>query len=159
MKKIILATLILAAFAAQAADESWYAGLNATSLKFSAKGDSESTGAAGGFIGYRMGNLAGEVSRIQKSAGSATGSINDFSLLNNYSVANGVEVFGKVGVRYSEISNARNKLSGTSLVLGAGVQYAFMPNLITRVGVDYSNKTFGESLKTTSINFGVAYKF
>lgn len=159
MKKIILSALTVIAFGAQAADDGWYGGLSVSNLKFSKQGESESTSAAGGVIGYRMGNLAGEVSRIQKTEGSTKGSINDFSLLQSYGIAKDVEVFGKVGVRYSEISNGNDELSGTSLVLGAGVQYEFMPKVFARVGVDYSNKTFGESIKNTTTTLSVAYKF
>ncbi len=159
MKKIILAALAVAAFGVQAADEGAYAGLSYNKFKFGCDGCSGSDSAVGVYGGYRMGNIAGEVSRFQKTAGDAKAVITDFAAIPRLNVAKDVDLLGKVGLRYSEISGGGEKFSGTSLVVGAGVEYTFMPQVSARAMVDHSSKTFGESIKTTTATLGVAYKF
>ena len=161
MKKVILAALAVAAFTAQAADEGVYAGLNYNNFKSSCDdcGDSESQNAVGIYGGYRMGNIAGEVSRFQKTDNGVKAVITDFAAIPRLNVAKDVDLLGKVGLRHSEISGDGEKFSGTSLVVGAGVEYTFMPQVSARAMIDYSAKTFGESVKTTTATVGVAYKF
>jgi opacity protein-like surface antigen len=160
MKKIILAALVVAAFGAQAANEGAYAGLNYGSYNISCDGCSGgSESAVGVFGGYQMGNIAAEVSRVQKTKDGVKFVYTDFAAIPRINVAKDVNVLGKVGLRQSEISDSTEKFSGTSLVIGAGVEYAFTPQVTARAMVDYSNKTFGESVKATSTTIGVAYKF
>lgn len=159
MKKIILAALAVAAFGVQAADEGAYVGLNYNHAKLSANGESASENAVGVYGGYRMGNIAGEVSRFQKSIDGAKYIYTDVSAIPRLNIAKDVDLLGKVGLRYSEFSGGGENLSGTSLVVGAGVEYTFMPQVSARAMVDYSSKTFGESIKTTTATLGVAYKF
>lgn len=161
MKKIILAALAVAAFGAQAADEGSYVGLNHNNFKFSCDdcGDLKSQNTVGIYGGYRMGNIAGEVSRFQKTNNGVKAVITDFAAIPRLNVAKDVDLLGKVGLRHSEISGGDGKFSGTSLVVGAGVEYTFMPQVSARAMVDYSSKTFGEPIKTTTTTVGVAYKF
>ncbi len=165
MKKIILAALAVAAFGAQAADEGVYVGLNHNHTKFKYDNDNENEtrNAVGVYGGYRVGNIAGEVSRFQKTKDDVKTVITDFAAIPRLNVAKDVDVLGKVGIRYSEVSGQEGgdsfKEKGTSLVVGAGVEYTFMPQLTARAMVDYSSKTFGESVKTTTTTVGVAYKF
>ena len=164
MKKIILAALAVAAFGAQAADEGAYAGLNYNHASFS--GDaSGSENAVGFYAGYRMGNIAGEIARFQKTVGGDKLTVTDIAAVPRLNVAKDVDLLGKVGIRYSEISGADEdgaafKEKGTSLVVGAGIEYTVMPQLSVRAMVDYSNKTFGLSgAHATTTTLGVAYKF
>lgn len=161
MKKIILAALAVVAFGAQAADEGVYVGLTGNSTKLSCDdctGSSQTS--VGIYGGYRIGNLAGEVARFQKTDDAGVKVvITDFAAIPRYNVAKDVDLLGKVGIRYSEISFDGEKSTGSSLVVGAGVEYTFMPQVSARAMVDYSSKTFGESVKTTTTTVGVAYKF
>ncbi len=160
MKKIILAALAVAAFGAQAADEGVYAGLNYGNYKLSCddcSGGSEN--AVGVYGGYRMGNIAAEVSRVQKTADGSKFTYTDLAAVPRMNVAKDVDLLGKVGLRYSEIKDVDGKFTGTSLVVGVGVEYTFMPQMSARAMVDYSNKTFGESVKATTTTIGMAYKF
>jgi outer membrane autotransporter protein len=159
MKKIILAALAVVAFGAQAADEGAYAGLNYNNAKLSVDGESDSTNTIGVFGGYRMGNIAGEISRMQKTNNGVKFIYTDFAVIPRVNVAKDVDVLGKVGLRNSEISEGTFKASGNSLVLGAGVEFAILPQVTLRAMLDYSNKTFGESIKATTTTIGVAYKF
>ena len=163
MKKIILAAVAVAAFGAQAADEGAYAGLNYNHIKFS--GDaSGSENAVGFYAGYRMGNIAGEVARFQKTVDGEKLIVTDIAAIPRLNVAKDVDLLGKVGIRYSEVSGVDEdgsfKEKGTSLVVGAGVEYTVLPQVSVRAMVDYSNKTFGLSgAHATTTTVGVAYKF
>jgi opacity protein-like surface antigen len=160
MKKVILAALAAVALGAQAADQGAYAGLSYGNYKLSCdscSGDSEN--AVGVYGGYRMGNIAGEVSRVQKTVDGNKFVYTDLAAVPRLAIAKDVDLLGKAGVRHSEISSGNEKLSGTSLVIGAGVEYTFMPNVTARAMFDYSKKTFGESTKAKNTTFGVAYKF
>jgi len=160
MKKIALAVLAMAAIGAQAADEGAYVGLNTNHVKLSCDTCTGSAqNAVGIYGGYRMGNMAGEVSRGQKTVDGDKFVFTDFVAIPRMNVAKDVDVLGKVGLRHSEISNSTDKATGNSLVIGAGVEYTFMPQVTVRAMVDYSNKTFGESVKATTTTIGVAYKF
>jgi outer membrane autotransporter protein len=159
MKKIILAALAVAAFGAQAADEGAYAGLNFSLITLSANGDYGSENTTGLYAGYRMGNIAGEISRSQKTIDGLKFVFTDVALIPRMNIAKDVDLLGKVGVRRSEVSDADEKVSGTSLVVGAGLEYTLMPQVAVRAMVDYSPKTFGESINATTATVGVAYKF
>jgi opacity protein-like surface antigen len=159
MKKVMLVAVAVSALAAQAAEEGAYLGLNYNHVKLSADGSSGSDDAVGVYGGYRVGDIAGEISRLQKTNDGAKIVLTDFAAIPRMNVAKDVDVLGKVGVRHTEISAEGGKASGTSLVIGAGVEYAVMPQLSVRAMVDYSNKTFGESIKATTTTIGVAYKF
>jgi opacity protein-like surface antigen len=164
MKKVILAALAVAAFSAQAAgmaaDEGYYVGLNTNHTKFTCDNcTGMSTNALGVYGGYRMGNIAGEVAHFQKSTNGVDVIITDFSVIPRINVAKDVDVLGKLGVRYSSGKENSLENSGTSLVVGAGVEYTFMPQVSARAMVDYSSDTFGVSTKTTTTTIGVAYKF
>lgn len=159
MKKIILAALAVAAFGAQAADEGVYAGVNYNKFKLGCDDCSGSENAVGVYGGYRMGNIAGEVSRFQKTIDGTKFVYTDVSAVPRMNVAKDVDLLAKVGIRHSELTESGVKASGTSLVVGAGVEYTFMPQVSARAMVDYSSKTFGESVKTTTTTVGVAYKF
>ena len=163
MKKIILAAMAVATFGAQAADEGAYVGVNYNHTKLSGEG-SGSRNTAGFYAGYRAGNIAGEVARFQKTVDGAKLVITDFAVIPRMNVAKDVDLLGKVGIRYSEISGEDNngtfKEKGNSLVVGAGVEYNVMPQVSVRAMVDYSNKTFGLSgSHATTTTVGVAYKF
>ena len=163
MKKIILAALAVAAFGAQAADEGVYAGLNYNHIKFS--GDaSGSENATGIYVGYRFGNIAGEIARFQKTVDGDKLIVTDIAAIPRMNLAKDVDLLGKVGIRHSEISgqdlDGSFKEKGTSLVVGAGVEYTLLPQVTVRALVDYSNKTFGLSgARATTTTIGVAYKF
>jgi hypothetical protein len=163
MEKIILAALAVAAFGAQAADEGAYVGLNYNHIKFS--GDaSGSQNATGFYAGYRMGNVAGELARFQKTVDNEKFVVTDIAAIPRLNIAKDVDLLGKVGIRYSEISGTDEdgpfKEKGTSLVVGAGVEYTLMPQVSVRAMVDYSNKTFGlPGAHATTTALGVAYKF
>jgi len=164
MKKIILAALAVVAFGAQAAgmaaDEGYYVGLNSNHTKFTCNNCIDvSTNAVGIYGGYRIGNIAGEVAHFQKSIDGVDVAITDFSVIPRINVAKDVNILGKLGVRYSSGKENSFENSGTSLVIGAGVEYTFMPQVSARAMVDYSSNTFGESTKTTTTTIGVAYKF
>jgi outer membrane autotransporter protein len=159
MKKIILAALAVVAFGAQAADEGAYAGLNYNHITLSGNGVTESDNTVGIYGGYRMGNIAGEISHLQKTITGIKVVVTDFSVIPRMTVAKDVDVLGKVGLRYSEATEGGFKFSGNSLVIGAGVEYTFMPQVTVRGMVDYSSKTAGESIKATTTSIGVAYKF
>ncbi len=159
MKKTILLTLALTAFGAQAAGDGIYAGLNHNHFKLSSDDVSGSLNAVGVYGGYRMGNFAGEVSRFQKTDEGVKTVLTDFSLIPRLAVAKDVDVLAKLGLRHSEMSEGNDKLTGTSLVVGAGVEYTLMPQLSTRVMVDHTSKTFGKSIKTTTTTIGLAYRF
>lgn len=159
MKKIILAALAVAAFGVQAADEGAYIGLNYNNFKAKCDDCSGSESAVGVYGGYRMGNIAGEVSRFQKTQDGTKSVFTDFAAIPRLNVAKDVDLLGKVGIRYSENTSNGEKFTGRSLVVGAGVEYTLMPQLSARAMVDYSSKTFGESIKTTTTTVGVAYKF
>lgn len=159
MKKVILVAMAVSALGAQAAEEGVYVGLNFNHVKLSTDAGSGSGGVAGVYGGYRVGDIAGEISRLQKTKDGIKIVFTDFAAIPRMNVAKDVDVLGKVGVRHTEISAEGGKASGTSLVIGAGVEYAVMPQLSVRAMVDYSNKTFGESIKATTTTIGVAYKF
>lgn len=160
MKKVILAALAVVAFGAQAADEGAYAGLNYGSYNLSCDGcTGGSESAMGVYGGYQMGNIAAEVSRAQKTNNGVKFVYTDIAVIPRINVAKDVNVLGKVGLRQSEISDSTENFSGTSLVIGAGVEYTIMPQVTVRAMVDYSNKTFGEPVKATTTTIGVAYKF
>lgn len=164
MKKIAMAVLALASMGAQAAgmgqQDGAYAGVNYGNYKLSCNdcsGASES--AVGFYAGYRIGDVAGEISRAQKTVDGDKFTYTDFAVVPRMNVAKDVDVIGKLGLRHSEISNVTEKFSGNSLVVGAGVEYAFTPQVVVRGMLDYSTKTFGESIKATTTTIGVAYKF
>jgi opacity protein-like surface antigen len=159
MKKIALALLAVVAMGAQAADEGVYGGLSYNHAKGS--GDISGSENAGGFFaGYRVGNIAGEVSRFQKTKNGDKDVILDIAAIPHLNVAKDVDLIGKVGLRRSEASGAGFKDTGTSLVVGAGVEYNLAPQVTARAMVDYSNKTFGVSgAHVTTTTLGVAYKF
>ena len=160
MKKIILAALAVAAFGVQAADEGAYVGLNTNHAKFTCDGCVGVSGnAVGIYGGYRKGNIAGEVAHFQKTISDVDVTITDVSVIPYINVAKDVDVLGKLGVRHSSGKDSTLETSGTSLVIGAGVEYTFTPQVTARAMVDYSSKTFGESTKTTTTTLGVAYKF
>jgi opacity protein-like surface antigen len=160
MKKIVLAALAVVAMGAQAADEGVYGGLNYNH----AKAGGDATGSLNGvglYGGYRMGDIAVEVSRWQKTDDSGAKNVFlDIAAIPRMNVAKDVDVIGKVGVRRSEQTDTGYSAKGTSLVVGAGLEYNVMPQLTLRALVDYSNKTFGESgFHLTTSTLGVAYKF
>lgn len=161
MKKIALAVLAMAAIGAQAADEGAYVGLNTNHVKLSCDTCTGSAqNAVGIYGGYRMGAIAAEVSHFQKTDDSDMKVvITDVAVIPRYNVAKDVDLLGKVGIRHSEASDNFLKFTGNSLVVGAGIEYTFMPQVTARAIVDYSSKTFGESVKTTTTTIGVAYKF
>ena len=164
MKKIALAVLAMVAIGAQAAgvaEEGIYAGLTANHAKFTC-GDG-CTGASddpvGVYGGYRKGNIAGEVAHFQKTIDGKNVHITDVAAIPRLNVAQDVDLLGKVGARFSKGKEGSLEAHGTSLVIGAGVEYTFMPQVSARAMVDYTSKTFGESTKTTTTTIGVAYKF
>ena len=160
MKKIALALLTVVAMGAQAADEGVYAGLNYNHFKLSGANASGSDNGVGLYAGYRVGSVAGEISRFQKTVNGAKFVYTDVSAIPHLNVAKDVDVIGKVGLRRSEVTDINGKDSGTSLVFGAGVEYTVMPQFTVRALVDYSNKSFGDSqAHTTTTTLGVAYKF
>jgi opacity protein-like surface antigen len=165
MKKIAIAVLALMAIGAQAAgmsnEDGVYVGLTGNSTKLSCD---DCTGSAqtsvGIYGGYRMGNISAEVARYQKTDDVGVKVvITDFAAIPRLNVAKDVDLLGKVGIRHGEISNDIEKFTGNSLVIGAGVEYTVMPQVTARAMFDYSNKTFGESVKTKTMTVGVAYKF
>jgi opacity protein-like surface antigen len=160
LKKIALAVLAVVAMGAQAADEGVYVGLNQNYMKGSGElsGHLNTTGIYGG---YRMGDIAAEVSRSQKTDdGGYKNVFMDIAAIPHLNVAKDVDVIGKVGLRRSEISKNGASESGSSLVVGAGVEYTLAPQVAARVLVDYSNKTFGISgARVTTTTLGIAYKF
>lgn len=164
MKKIALATLAFMTIGAQAAgmssDENFYVGLNTNHAKFTCDSCVGASGnAVGIYGGYRKDNIAGEIAHFQKSIDGVDVSITDFSVIPRINVAKDIDVLAKLGVRYSSGKDSSGEQSGTSLVVGAGLEYTFMPQVSARVMVDYSSKTFDVSTKTTTTTIGVAYKF
>ena len=160
MKKIVLAALAVVAMGAQAADDGFYAGANYNHFKLSGDNASGSDNAVGIYAGYRVGAIAGEISRFQKTVSGEKFVYTDVSAIPHLNVAKDVDVIGKVGFRRSEATDTGEKFSGTSLVFGAGVEYTVMPQVTVRALVDYSNKSFGDSqAHTTTTTLGVAYKF
>jgi len=159
MKKIASAVLALMAIGAQAADDGVYVGV--THNHFALSGDgSGSDNAFGLYAGYRMGFIAGEVSRFQKTVDGDKFVYTDIAAIPHLNLAKDVDLIGKVGIRSSEVSGGGFKDSGTSIVVGAGIEYSFMPQLTARALVDYSNKSYGLSgVRTTTTTIGVAYKF
>jgi outer membrane autotransporter protein len=163
MKKIALAVMAFAAMGAQAADEGAYVGLNYNDIKFSGNA-SGSEKAVGFYAGYRMGNIGGEIARFQKTTDGEKLIVTDIAAIPRLNVAKDVDLLGKVGIRYSENSgqddNGSFKDKGTSLVVGAGVEYSVLPQVSVRAMVDYSNKTLGLSgAHATTKTIGVSYKF
>ena len=164
MKKIALAALAMAAIGAQAADEGAYVGLNTNHVKLSCDTCTGSAqNAVGMYGGYRMGAIAGEVSRFQKTDEFGVKLvITDFVAIPRYNVAKDVDLLGKIGIRHAEVSDSTEKFTGNSLVVGVGMEYTLMPQVAVRAMVDYSNKTlkvFDQSIKATTTTVGVAYKF
>jgi opacity protein-like surface antigen len=158
MKKIALALLAVVAMGAQASDDGVYIGVSENHVKIEANGASDSTNAIGVYGGYRMGAIAAELSRAQKTIDGVKFVHTEVAAIPHYSVAKDFDVIGKLGIRHSEVSEIGNA-SGTSLVVGAGVQYTVLPQMTVRALVDYSNRTYGESIKATTTTLGVAYKF
>ena len=160
MKKIALAVLALVAMGAQAADEGVYVGLNQNHFKSKNDTVSVSGNGVGLYAGYRIGTVAGEISRFQKTVSGEKFVLTDVSAIPHLNVAKDVDLIGKVGFRLSEESGSGFKNTGSSLVIGAGVEYTVMPQVTARALVDYSNKTYGFSnVRTTTTTLGVAYKF
>jgi opacity protein-like surface antigen len=164
MKKFTMAVLAFTAISAQAAgmanDESFYVGLNTNHAKFTCNSCTGASGnAVGIYGGYRKENIAGEIAHFQKTIDGVDVSITDVSLIPHINVAKDVDVLGKLGVRYSKGKENTREASGTSLVIGAGVEYTLMPQISVRAMVDYTSNTFGVSTKTTTTTVGVAYKF
>jgi opacity protein-like surface antigen len=163
MKKIAIAVLALMVIGAQAAEDGFYVGLNQNHIKFG--GDaSGSINAVGFYAGYRVGDVAGEVARIQKTDAGDKIVFTDFVAIPRLNVAKDVDLLGKVGIRHSEGSGVDEKgpykENGNSLVVGAGIEYNVMPKVSLRAMVDYSNKTFGlTGAHVTTTTVGAAYKF
>ncbi len=160
MKKIAIAVLALMAIGAQAAEDGVYVGVTHNHFALSGDDSSGSDNAFGVYAGYRMGFIAGEVSRFQKNVDGGKFVYTDIAAIPHLNLAKDVDLIGKVGIRSSEVSGVDINEKGTSLVVGAGIEYSVMPQLTARALVDYSNKSFGLSgVRTTTTTIGVAYKF
>lgn len=168
MKKTLLAALAFAAlgatsFAASAGtydNNGPYVGLNYNSVHLSCSDCNGTTESSPGFFaGYRSGNLAGEISTTHKTVDGDKYTITDFAAVPHMKIAADLDVIGKVGIRHSNVNNSMGNHSGNSLVIGAGVEYSFNRDWAARGLIDYSSKTFGESIKDTTTTIGVSYKF
>ena len=171
MKKAVLAVLAMTAIGAHAAaDEGFYVGLSANHLKLTCSncGDKETASAAGLYGGYRVGNIAGEISNVQKTLRDGTSdtklTLTDFSVIPRFNVAKDVDLLGKVGIRHSkatvnDTNDGHFKSGGNSLVVGAGIEYKVLPQVNLRAMVDYAHKTTGTSVHITTATIGVSYSF
>jgi opacity protein-like surface antigen len=170
MKKAVLAVLAMTAIGAHAAaDEGFYVGLSANHLKLTCSDCSKATGnTVGLYGGYRVGNIAGEISNVQKTFPDVTGdakvTLTDFSVIPRFNVDKNVDVLAKVGIRHSkssgnDVDTGKFKATGNSLVVGVGIEYKVLPQVNLRAMVDYSNKAFGISTHTTTATIGVSYNF
>jgi opacity protein-like surface antigen len=174
MKKIILAIASLGLFAmgAQAAGmndtDGVYVGVNQNGMRLtSEKTDAYTVNSSGVYGGYRVGNLAGEISHFERTVEGEKWGVTDFSVIPHLNVAKDLDLLGKLGLRHSSYSSnsvIQPNSSGTALVAGVGLEYSFLSNWTVRALVDYSAKTGditykGSHVKATTTTIGVAYKF
>jgi opacity protein-like surface antigen len=165
MKKNISALMAAAAclvsgvVSAQTNVDGPYVGGQINHVSLSADGSSVSDNFMGIYGGYRAGNYAGEISYSQKTVDGAKASFTDFALVPHFAMTPEFDLLGKVALRHSSISGGTSSYSGNSLVLGVGVEYKLTAKVAARAMIDYSSKTFGESMSATTLGAGVHYKF
>jgi len=166
MKKTAL-TLALAASAfmgfsgaAQAAQpDGWYAGGHSTHQTLKVAGESDSESFIGIFGGRKIGAMAYEAAFSQKNVDGVSFTILDMTTGMHLPLADKVDLVPKIGLRHSSASIGNASLSGTSLLVGAGVHYQLTDKVSTRVTVEYAPRAFGEKIKNTSVGVGLAYHF
>ncbi|MWQ44194.1 porin OmpA [Glaesserella parasuis] len=166
---------------------------DATNLKYGISRNSVTYGVFGGYqiidnlaveLGYDyFGRVRGNKQEFRAFKHSAHGT--HLSLKPSYEVLNGLDVYGKVGAalvrndykRYSQTAGVRTQKAHnlkTSLVLGAGVEYAILPELAFRVEYQWLSNvgnftkaeakenrraTYNYSPDSHSVTAGISYRF
>lgn len=169
----IAATLVLTGvvFGAQAStqDSGAYLGLQGGTGTSYGVSKPNNTGIWGAYGGYRkdvkqsgIDSVAFEAGYTQGNANQMTQNQYDISVLPRVALGEtGMGVIGKVGARYSQSQNARERYSGWSPVVGAGLDYKITPAVTARALFDYAtSNAYGiDGASVSTYTAGVDYKF
>jgi outer membrane autotransporter protein len=157
---LALATFSLIGSMGQAhAQAGTYLGVQFSNQKISVDGESDSDGFVGLYGGIKSGSIAYEAAISQKSIEGFTFRIIDGTFNPHFAINPKADFVTKIGFRHSSTSIDNVSVSGTSLLLGLGLQYQLADKVTGRVMYDYAPRAFGENIKNTSLSVGVAYNF
>lgn len=172
MKKLFSKSVLLAFLAAAATlaavpshafgDANYYAGIQASSHTLKANGVSSSSETFPSlFAGVNFGGPVGlEVSTGSKSISGGKFRFTDLVGTYSYNLSQNLDLIGTFGLRHSDQKHSvQGNYSGTSFVFGGGVAYNFSDQVFGRVMFDYAPKTFGESIRNSTVSAGVGYRF
>lgn len=141
------------------AQTSTYLGIQFADQKLSVSGQSDSESFVGLYGGIKVGMLAYEAAVSQKSIDGFTFRIVDGTVNPHFPLSDKASLVGKVGFRHSSASIDNVSVNGTSLLVGAGLQYQLTDKVSARVMYDYAPRAIGEKIKNTSLSAGIAYTF
>ena len=162
-KSMVSLALVAAAFMGASgvaqAESQTYLGLQFSNQELSFEGESDSESFTGLYGGIKTGMIAYEAAVSQKSISGTSVRVIDGTVNPHFPIGEKASLVAKVGLRHSSISVDNVSVNGTSLLLGAGVQFQLAEKVTGRVMYDYAPRTFGEKIKNTSLSAGVAYHF
>jgi opacity protein-like surface antigen len=155
----VVASAVLSMSGVAHAQSNTYLGLQFANQKISADGESDSESFAGLYGGIKSGSIAYEAAISQKSINGLTYRIVDGAVNPHFPINDKIDVVTKIGMRFSSFSLDNVSVSGTSVLIGAGVQFQLAEKVSARLMFDYAPRAFGEKIKNTSMSAGVAYHF
>jgi len=164
MKKIAIATLLTAFFAAPAVAAEAYIGINAGQNKMDFSGVKAST-AIGVFGGYSFNEyIAGELAYVDfgsadvDGGGSVKGYATSIAAVGSWPLAKEFSLFAKLGYASTEVKDGTSE-SKSDVTYGIGGQYNATSNIGIRLG--YDNYRVGDTTTKDSAltTLGVLYKF
>ncbi|MDD5057159.1 MAG: porin family protein [Sideroxydans sp.] len=167
MKKIIIAAMLsILAAPAVAADSPFYAGLKIGSANKSVGGTSESSSAAGMFIGYSVSPSfaieAGYTNLGSVAGGLITFSAMDIGAVGLIPINDKFSMYGKLGFASTSEELLGVKGTRSAPTFGFGGQFDVSPKLGVRVGWD--RHSFGDGTNfnqgdTSFVSAGAVFKF
>jgi OOP family OmpA-OmpF porin len=164
MKKIAIAILLSASFAAPAIAADWYIGVNAGQNKMDFPGIKSST-AYSVFGGYSFNEyIAAELaytnfgSADRDAGGSLKGNATSIAAVGSLPLGRDFSLFAKLGYASTKVENSTSETKD-DVTYGAGVQYNLLSNIGIRLG--YDNYRVGSTTTKDSglVNLGVLFKF
>ena len=168
---VTLAAALLFSVSAQAENKA-FVGLSGNYLDLRNSDSSDTYSQVGIYGGYRFENIGIELSYTPYRKDGYDLKVTDLAVVPLFNIAKDVNVLVKLGVRYATFGNTgvttsgltlfnggENALTGTSALIGAGVEYQFNPNVAARAVFDYSNSLAGVSTDTKTFMVGVQYQF
>lgn len=155
----LVASAVLGMTGAAHAQTSTYLGVQFADQKLTVENESESEAFSGFYGGIKVGMIGYEAAFSQRTISGVTVRIIDTTVNPHFAINDKAAFVAKAGMRNSSVSVDNVSVSGTSLLLGAGLEYQLTPKVAGRVMYDYAPRTFGEKIKNTSLSAGVAYTF